>query len=68
MSLKELRDRITHALQTITTDMLHRIWDEIDCRVNLCHVSQRAHVEILCLTQEKLGQLLLLLTLYVVPV
>jgi hypothetical protein len=25
MSLKELRDRITHALQTITADMLHRV-------------------------------------------
>jgi len=25
MSLNELRDRITHALQTITVDMLHRV-------------------------------------------
>jgi hypothetical protein len=28
MSIKELRDRITHALQTITADMLHQAWDE----------------------------------------
>ena len=28
MSLNELRDRITHALQTITADMLHRVWYE----------------------------------------
>jgi hypothetical protein len=28
MSLKELRDRITHALQTITADMLQRVWDQ----------------------------------------
>jgi hypothetical protein len=36
MSLKELRDRITHALQTITADMLHRVWDESDYRVDVC--------------------------------
>jgi hypothetical protein len=40
MSLKELRDRITHALQTITTDMLHRLWDEFDYRVDVCRVTQ----------------------------
>jgi hypothetical protein len=35
MSLKELRDRITHALPTITADMLHRAWDEFDYRVDV---------------------------------
>jgi len=30
MSLKELRDWIKHALQTITADMLHLVWDEFD--------------------------------------
>ncbi|GFG33206.1 hypothetical protein Cfor_02512, partial [Coptotermes formosanus] len=34
VSLTELRDRITHALQTITADMLHRVWDEFDYRVD----------------------------------
>jgi hypothetical protein len=38
MSLKDLRDRITHALQTITADMLHRAWDEFDYRVDVCVV------------------------------
>ena len=33
-SLKELRNRITHALQTITADMLQRVWDEFDYRVS----------------------------------
>jgi hypothetical protein len=41
-SLKELRDRITHALQTITVDMLHRVWDEFDYRV-MCVVWPRVH-------------------------
>ncbi|GFG34239.1 hypothetical protein Cfor_10687 [Coptotermes formosanus] len=45
MSLKELRDRITHALQTITADMLHRVWDEFDYRVDVCRVTQGAHIE-----------------------
>jgi len=45
MSLKKLRDRVTHALQTITADMLHRGWDEFDCRVDVCRVTQGAHIE-----------------------
>jgi hypothetical protein len=45
MSLKELRDRISHALQTITADMLHRDWDEFDYRVDVCRVTQGAHIE-----------------------
>ena len=45
MSLKELRDRITHALQTITADVLHRVWDEFDYRVDVCRVTQGAHIE-----------------------
>ena len=45
MSLKELRDRITHAMQTITADMLHRVWDEFDYRADVCRVTQGAHIE-----------------------
>jgi hypothetical protein len=45
MSLKELGDRITHALQTIAADMLHRVWDEFDYRVDVYRVTQGAHVE-----------------------
>jgi hypothetical protein len=67
MSLKELRDRMTHALRTITADMLHRVWDEFDYRVDVCRVTQGAHNEGSCLTHEKLGQLPLL-KVYVVPV
>jgi len=45
MSLKELHDQIMHALQTITADMLHRVWDEFDYRVDVCLVTQGAHIE-----------------------
>jgi len=67
MSLNEVRDWITHTLQTITADMLHRVWDEFDYRVDVSRVTQGAHTERLWLTHEKLGQLPLL-TVYVVPV
>jgi hypothetical protein len=45
MSLKGLRDRITHALHTITADVLHRVWDEFDYRVGVCRATQGAHTE-----------------------
>jgi hypothetical protein len=45
MSLKELSDQITHALQTITADMIRRVWDEFDYRVDVCRVTHGAHVE-----------------------
>jgi hypothetical protein len=67
MSLTELRDRITHSLQTITAGMLHRVRDEFDYRVNVCRVTLGAHIEGLWLTHEKLGHLPLL-TVYVLPV
>ncbi|PNF16165.1 hypothetical protein B7P43_G01102, partial [Cryptotermes secundus] len=34
-SIHELRDRIAHALQAITADMLHRVWDEFEYRVDV---------------------------------
>ena len=57
LSLKELRDRIARTLQTITADMLHRVWDEFDYLVDVCLVTQGAHIEGLWLTHEKLGEL-----------
>jgi hypothetical protein len=35
----------SHALQAITADMLHRVWDEFDYRVDVCRVTQSAHIE-----------------------
>jgi hypothetical protein len=45
MSLEELRDGITHELHTIIADMLHRVWDEFDYRVDVCRVILCAHIE-----------------------
>ena len=45
MSLKKLRDWVTHALQTVTADMLHRVWDEFDYRGHVCRVTHGTHIE-----------------------
>jgi hypothetical protein len=44
-TIHKIRDRITHALLAITEDMLHRVWDEFDYRVDVCRVTQGAHIE-----------------------
>jgi hypothetical protein len=44
-AIHEIRDRITHALQAITADMLHWVWDEFDYRVDVCRVTHGAHIE-----------------------
>jgi hypothetical protein len=38
--IQKLRDGITHALQGITADRLHQVWDEFDYRV-----TQGAYIE-----------------------
>jgi hypothetical protein len=45
MLIQELRDRVTHALQTITADMLHQVWDDFYGCVDVCPVTQGAHIE-----------------------
>ena len=67
VSLRKLRYQITHALQAITADMLQWVWDKFDYRVDVCHVTQGAHIEGLRVAHEKLGYLPLL-TVYIVPV
>jgi hypothetical protein len=43
--IQELSDRITHALQAITADKLHWVWDEFDYCVDVCCVTQGANIE-----------------------
>jgi hypothetical protein len=44
-STQEVCDRITHALQAIAADMPHRVWNEFNYHVDVCHVTQGAHIE-----------------------
>jgi hypothetical protein len=43
--IQELHSQITHALQAITADILHRVWDEFDYRVDVWLVTQGAYIQ-----------------------
>jgi hypothetical protein len=44
-SLVELRERIAAAVMTIDRMMLQNVWNELDYRLDVCHVTQGAHIE-----------------------
>lgn len=44
-NLQELRDRITAAVALVNRDMLTRVWNELDYRIDVCRISQGAHIE-----------------------
>ena len=33
------------AIETITADMLHIVWNELDYRVDVCRITKGAHIE-----------------------
>jgi len=44
-SIPELKVRIRTTIGTITADMLHTVWDELDYRVDVCRITNGAHIE-----------------------
>ena len=44
-NLPELRDRIREAVAAVTTDMLIDVWEEFAYRLDVCRVTNRAHIE-----------------------
>ena len=44
-NVNELKQRITIALETVIQDMLHRVWEELDYRLDVCRVISGAHIE-----------------------
>jgi len=44
-SIPELKVRIRTATETITADVLQAVWNEIDCRVDVCGITKGAHIE-----------------------
>jgi len=46
-SIAELKVRIRTANETITADMLQTDWNELDYRVDVCRITQGAHIEYL---------------------
>ena len=44
-SILELKVRIRTAIDTITADMLQTVWNELDFHVDVCRITQGAHIE-----------------------
>ena len=44
-SISELKVRIRTAIETITADMLQTVWNELDYRVDVCRITNGAHIE-----------------------
>ena len=42
---EEMKLRITAALETVTEDMLQRVWHELEYRLNVCRVTGGIHIE-----------------------
>jgi hypothetical protein len=44
-SIPELKVRIRTPIETITADMLEKVWNELDYRVDVCRITKGAHIE-----------------------
>jgi len=45
VSIPDLKNRITTAVETITPDLPSRVWQELDYRLDVCRVTKGAYVE-----------------------
>jgi hypothetical protein len=45
LDIDELKLRITAAVDTIDRNNLERVWDELDYRLDICRVTNGAHIE-----------------------
>jgi len=44
-SIPELKVRIRTAFETITANMVQTVWNELDYRVDVCRITNGAHIE-----------------------
>ena len=44
-NIEEMKQRITSALETVTKDMIQRVWHELEYRLYVCRVTSGAHIE-----------------------
>ena len=44
-TIPDLKNRITAAVETITPDLLSRVWQELDYRLDVCRVTKGANIE-----------------------
>jgi len=43
--IPELKVRIRTTTESITADMLQRVWNELDYRIDICRITKSAHIE-----------------------
>ena len=44
-NLQDLRDLITAAVSLVDRDMLTRVWNEVDYRIDVCRITKDGHIE-----------------------
>jgi len=44
-NLQDHRNRITAALALVDHDMLTRMWNEMDYRIDVCRITKGGHIE-----------------------
>jgi hypothetical protein len=45
VDLKELRDRIVKAIALVHATFLGKLWDELEYRLNVCHITRVSNIE-----------------------
>jgi hypothetical protein len=46
LDIDEFKLRITAAIETVDRNMLERVWEELDYRLNICRITNGAHMSI----------------------
>ncbi|GBM07241.1 hypothetical protein AVEN_25495-1 [Araneus ventricosus] len=46
--INHLKQRITDVIHSVTPDVLTRVWEELDYRLDVCRVTNGAHIEQVC--------------------
>ena len=47
-NVDKLQERITSAVNSVTPGILHRVWSELDCRIDVCRVTKGGNIECVC--------------------
>jgi hypothetical protein len=45
LDLQELRDRIVNAVALVDVTFLNKLWDELEYRLDVCHITRGSHIE-----------------------
>ena len=57
-NIQDLRNRITAAVVLVDHDMLTRVWNEIDYRIDVCRITKGGYIDICEIYKKKLGEFL----------